>query len=312
MTPTEPATLWTPSAERVEASRMAAYMRWLAAERGLEFDGYDALWKWSVTDLEGFWQSIADYFGVRWHSKADRVLGSRTMPGAEWFPGGTLNWAEHALRADDDSIAIVYRSEEGQRTEWTYGELADQVARIRTGLGRLGVTRGDRVAGFLANTPEAVAALLACASLGAIWSSCPPEFGASAVLDRFRQIEPKVFLAHDGYPYNGRFFDRTAEAEEIRGGLPSLEATVLFQRAGGLQGETLPWQELTSEARPLEFEPVPFAHPLWILYSSGTTGLPKRSSTARAAFSSSTTSSWRCTATSVPRTASSGSRPRVG
>jgi acetoacetyl-CoA synthetase len=257
------------------ASRLTAYMSWLGDSLGLSFDGYEELWSWSVSELETFWQSLADYFQVRWHKIPDRVLADRRMPGADWFPGGTLNWAEYAFAADDGAIAIIYRSETGERVEWSFGELRDQVARARMGLYRLGVGRGDRVAGYLANTPEAVAAVLACASLGAIWSSCPPEFGVSAVLDRFRQIEPRVLLAHDGYPYNGRFFDRAAEVGEIRSGLPGLEATVVLPRSGQQAAGTISWGELTGETGALDFEPVSFSHPLWILYSSGTTGLPK-------------------------------------
>ena len=275
MSPAAPVTLWTPSPERVAASRLTAYMTWLGDSRGLSFDAYGDLWSWSVTELEEFWQSLADYFGVRWHRVPKRALTDRRMPGAEWFPGGTLNWAEHALLAEGDATAVIYRSETGERVEWSFDELRDQVARARAGLARLGVERGDRVAGYLANTPQAVAAVLACASLGAVWSSCPPEFGASAVLDRFRQIEPRVLLAHDGYPYNGRFFDRSAEVDEIRSGLPGLGATVVLGRGGNVAGGTLSWDELTAEPGVLDFEPVAFAHPLWILYSSGTTGLPK-------------------------------------
>ena len=275
MSATEPRTLWTPSPARVAASRLTDYLGWLGEGRGLSFAGYEELWRWSAAELEEFWRSLADYFEVRWRDRPRDVLRERRMPGADWFPGGTLNWAEHLLQAELDSPAIVYRSEAGERVEWSFAELRQQVARVRAGLLRLGVGRGDRVAGFLANTPEAVAALLACASLGAIWSSCPPEFGVSAVLDRFRQIEPKVLLAHDGYPYNGRFFDRSREVGEIRAALPGLQAAVVLPRTGGVPAGALGWQELTAEPGALEFAPVPFGHPLWILYSSGTTGLPK-------------------------------------
>ncbi len=275
MSPTEPRTLWTPSPERVAASRISDYMAWLGESRDLSFAGYGDLWSWSVSELEEFWQSLSEYFGVRWHVPPQQTLIQRRMPGAEWFPGGTLNWAEHAVLAEGESTAVIYRSESGERAEWSFDELRDQVARVRAGLVGLGVRPGDRVAGYLANTPEAVAAVLACASLGAIWSSCPPEFGVSAVLDRFRQIEPKVLLAHDGYPYNGRFFDRSTAVDEIRAGLPGLGATVVLVRTGRRLDGTISWAELTAATGPLDFEPVPFSHPLWILYSSGTTGLPK-------------------------------------
>jgi acetoacetyl-CoA synthetase len=255
-------------------------MAWLAESgRAAPFADYDALWRWSTLELGAFWSSLAEYFGVRWQEPPARALASHAMPGAEWFPGGTLNWAEHCLRGGAETPAVIYRSESGERRVWSYGELRDEVTRVRAGLARLGVARGDRVAGYLANTPEAVAALLACASLGAIWSSCPPEFGAAAVLDRFRQIEPRVLLAHDGYPYNGRFFDRSAAVDEIRSGLPSLAATVILRQSGARGAEVLTWEELTtpssSPAAALEFAALPFSHPLWILYSSGTTGLPK-------------------------------------
>ena len=275
MSPSEPPTLWTPSPERLAGSALTAYMAWLEESRGLSFEGYGDLWRWSVEELEEFWLSLADYFGVRWHMPPQQALIERRMPGAEWFPGGSLNWAEHAVLGEGGSPAIVYRSEDGGRVEWSFDELRDRVARVRAGLERLGVERGDRVVGYLANTPEAVAGVLAAASLGAVWSSCPPEFGVSAVLDRFRQIEPKVLLAHDGYPYNGRFFDRSAEVEEIRAGLAGLAATVVLGRSGRELEGALSWEELTAEPGPLEFDPVPFAHPLWVLYSSGTTGLPK-------------------------------------
>jgi acetoacetyl-CoA synthetase len=271
----EPKTLWSPSADRMAASRIRAYMEWLSEKRHLRFVTYDDLWRWSVSDLSAFWRSIADYFQVRWHHPPSETLRSRHMPGAEWFPGGTLNWAEHLLAGEDSTVAVLYRSETGERAEWTFGALRDQVARVRAGLVRLGVARGDRVVGYLGNTPEAVAAVLATASLGAVWSSCPPEFGGSAVVDRFLQIEPRVLLAHDGYPYNGRFFDRSSTVAEIRSRLQSLETTVLLGRSEEGASGTLSWDEFTSRSEPLAFEPVPFAHPLWILYSSGTTGLPK-------------------------------------
>jgi acetoacetyl-CoA synthetase len=271
----EPKTLWSPPADRMAASRIRAYMEWLSEKRHLRFVTYDDLWRWSVSDLSAFWRSIADYFQVRWHHPPSETLRSRHMPGAEWFPGGTLNWAEHLLAGEDSTVAVLYRSETGERAEWTFGALRDQVARVRAGLVRLGVARGDRVVGYLGNTPEAVAAVLATASLGAVWSSCPPEFGGSAVVDRFLQIEPRVLLAHDGYPYNGRFFDRSSTVAEIRSRLQSLETTVLLGRSEEGASGTLSWDEFTSRSEPLAFEPVPFAHPLWILYSSGTTGLPK-------------------------------------
>ncbi|MEE8137585.1 MAG: acetoacetate--CoA ligase [Thermoanaerobaculia bacterium] len=270
--------LWEPSQHFIKQSNLSAYLGWLRDRKGLSFDGYSALWSWSVTEIEAFWQSIADYFELEFHAPASRVLSGRKMPGPRWFEGAELNYAEHALKRGDEHPALIYRSEDGRRVELSYAELRRQVAGARAGLRRLGVQRGDRVVGFIPNAPEAVVALLATASLGAIWSSCPPEFGVQSVLDRFLQIEPKVLVAVDGYPYNGRTFDRRKELEEIVAALASLERTVLLARLGGsdrAMGKTLSWEELLEESGPLEFDPVPFEHPLWILYSSGTTGLPK-------------------------------------
>ncbi len=269
--------LWEPPRAWAEASNLAAFMRWLAERRGLDFDGYAELWRWSVERLEDFWGALAEYFEVRFDAPPERVLASRAMPGARWFEGARLNYAEHALRRPDERPALVYRSEDGGREALTRAEVAARVARARAGLRRLGVGRGDRVAGFLGNSPEAIVSMLATASLGAIWSSCPPEFGAASVLDRFRQIEPKVLVATDGYPYNGRFHDRREVLAGIAAALPSLAAVAVLPRAGAapeLAG-AISFAELVAEPEPLAFEPVPFDHPLWILYSSGTTGLPK-------------------------------------
>ena len=274
---TEHEILWRPSAEQVDGCRLTAYLRWLDAERGLRFNGYDDLWNWSVTDLDAFWGSIVEYFEVRFHTPAKRVIGRRSMPGAEWFPGATLNYAEHALAHGGAEPALICRSEAGPRRELSRDELRREVAAARTGLERLGVGAGDRVVAYLPNSAEAAIAFLAAASLGAIWSSCPPEFGKGSVLDRFRQIEPKVLIGVDGYGYNGRWFDRSGDLERIVGALPTLEAAVLVPGSGdGAQAATdLSWRQLTAASGELAFEPVPFDHPLWILYSSGTTGLPK-------------------------------------
>ena len=277
--------LWQPSAAQVEACNLAGYIRWLEARRGRRFDGYDDLWRWSVTDLEGFWSSVADYFEVRFHEPPERVLASRAMPGADWFSGASLNYAEHALARTGSETALICRCETGPGADLRRDDLRREVAAAQAGLRRLGVGRGDRVVGYLPNGAEAAIAFLATASLGAIWSACPPEFGLDSVLDRFRQIEPKVLIGVDGYDYNGRRHDRAADLERIVGSLPTLEATVLVpakgaagQAARGAAGRTvacLSWSGLTAEPGELTFEPVPFGHPLWILYSSGTTGLPK-------------------------------------
>ena len=270
--------LWRPSAKRVEGCNLTRYLRWLESERGLRFSDYDELWRWSITDLEGFWSAIAEYFGVRFHAPARRVIDSTSMPGAEWFPGATLNYAEHALAHRGAEPALVCRSEAGPRRELSRDELRREVASARAGLLRLGVGRGDRVVAYLPNGAEAVIAFLATASLGAIWSSCPPEFGVESVLDRFRQIEPKILIGTGSYDYNGRKYDRSEDLHRIVTSLPTLEAAVVVAPAGGGTGgkpKRLSWRRLTDEPGELTFEPVPFDHPLWILYSSGTTGLPK-------------------------------------
>ncbi|HEY1358919.1 MAG TPA: acetoacetate--CoA ligase [Thermoleophilaceae bacterium] len=261
--------LWEPSPEAVERARMTDYMRSL--DRG--FETYDDLWRWSVDDIEGFWESLWRYCDVEASKPYERVLGSREMPGAEWFPGAELNYAEHIFRmAAGDRPAIVHASELRELSEWSCTELREQTARIAAGLRRLGVERGDRVVAYMPNIPETVAALLACASIGAIWSSAAPEFGAPTVIDRFSQIEPKVLLAIDGYRYGGKDFDRRERVAELERSIPSLEHTVVLPYLGD-QGN---WDDVFPETdTELEFEQVPFDHPLWVLYSSGTTGLPK-------------------------------------
>lgn len=277
----QPPVLWSPPVDVRRTSAVGHYLDWLAAEHGLRFETYDELWRWSVDDLAGFWGSIWEHAGFASATGYEAVLADRTMPGARWFPGATLNWAEHALRMPGraaDEVVMVGRSQTRDRVTLTAAELRDQVARARAGLLRLGVGRGDRVAAFLPNIPEAMIALLATASLGAIWSSCAPEFGVRSVVDRFSQIEPKVLLAIDGYRYGRRAIERADEVAEVRAALPGLEAMVSldYLHPGERRiGDATTWTELTAEAGPLAFEPVPFEHPLYVLYSSGTTGLPK-------------------------------------
>ncbi|HEU4907170.1 MAG TPA: acetoacetate--CoA ligase [Solirubrobacterales bacterium] len=275
--------LWEPPAELVERARMTEYMRWLAAERGLELDGYDELWRWSVDDLEGFWSSIWDFFGVRADGGYDRVLGSREMPGAEWFAGSRLNYAEHVFAGKDDAgPAILHASELRELGELSWGELRAQVGAVAAGLRELGVERGDRVVAYMPNVPEAIVAFLATASLGAVWSSCSPDFGPGSVIDRFAQIEPKLLFAVDGYRYGGKDFDRREVLTELQAAMPTLQRTVVLPYLdpepdlSPLRDATR-WDELLAagEGAALEFERVPFEHPLWVLYSSGTTGLPK-------------------------------------
>ncbi|HEY0805663.1 MAG TPA: acetoacetate--CoA ligase, partial [Pseudonocardiaceae bacterium] len=274
-----PELLWRPDPERVAATRMAGFRRWLRTERGIDLADYDALWQWSVTDLPAFWSAVADYLGVRFHERADTVLGSTEMPGAQWFPGATLNYAEHALTgAPDDDVALVFHREDGRTERMTYGELRAKVGAARAALVSLGVRRGDRVAALVPNSPDTVIAFLATASLGATWSSCSPDFGVRAVFDRFTQIEPTVLIAVDGYVYNGKRFDIRPTVRRLAAEIPSLKATVLVDYLD-TEGDPdfMCWTDLLAEhaGAPLAFDPVPFDHPLWILYSSGTTGLPK-------------------------------------
>jgi acetoacetyl-CoA synthetase len=261
------ALLWEPSPEQASSSRLTHYVRWL--DRG--FRDYRELWEWSVADVEGFWGSLWDYFGVQASRPYERVLAGREMPGAHWFPGAELSYAEHVFRNRDDAeTAIVHASELRPQATLTWGELRAQTASLRAGLHELGVGRGDRVVAYMPNIPETVAAFLACASLGAIWSSAAPEFGVRSVVDRFAQIEPKVLLAVDGYRYGGRDFDRREAVAELEREIPSLERVVVLPYLG-TEGN---WDELAGEGE-LAFEQLPFEHPLWVLYSSGTTGLPK-------------------------------------
>jgi acetoacetyl-CoA synthetase len=278
-----PEKLWEPAAELVERARMTEYMRWLAAERGLDFDGYHELWRWSVTDLEGFWSSIWDFFEVQADGGYEGVLSGHQMPGAEWFAGTRLNYAEHAFAGkDDDEPAILHASELRELGELSWGELRAQVAAVAAGLRGLGVERGDRVVAYLPNVPEAIVAFLATASIGAVWSSCSPDFGPASVIDRFAQIEPKVLFAVDGYRYGGKDFDRRETLAELQAAMPSLARTVVLPYLdpepdlSSLRDATR-WEVLLAGGKGAElvFERVPFDHPLWVLYSSGTTGLPK-------------------------------------
>jgi len=279
-----PEVLWTPDPERAASTAMAQFATWVRDHRSApvpDAADYAALHTWSVEDLEGFWSAVVEFLGVRFHDAPTAVLGARGMPGAEWFPGATLNYAENALAerpgAAGDDPALVFAREDGLTRTVSRAELRDLVRRARAGLVALGVGRGDRVVALAPNSVETLVAFLAVASLGAIWSSCSPDFGPRAVHDRFAQIEPAVLLAVDGYAYNGKRYDIRPTVDTLRTQLPTLRATVLvpyLDPDATLDG-ALPWSELTATAGPLEFEPVPFDHPLWVLYSSGTTGLPK-------------------------------------
>jgi acetoacetyl-CoA synthetase len=246
-------------------------MDWLASERGVFTETYAELWRWSVDDIEDFWSSIAEYFDVRFEDPPRAVLGSHEMPGAQWFPGSTLSYPEHVFRGHlDGDVAIRHASELRPLSALTWGELRGQTARIQAGLRSLGVGHGDRVAAYMPNIPETIAAFLAVAGLGAIWSSCSPDFGARSVVDRFAQIEPKVLLAVDGYRYGGRDHDRGAVVDDIHA-----QVGGVLVRLGYLSGDG--WEEgfLGPADSELSFVAVGFDHPLWVLYSSGTTGLPK-------------------------------------
>lgn len=272
--------LWEASAERKARSNISRYLAWLNDTRRLEFSSYGDLWRWSVTEIEDFWASLWDYFDVRANRPYDHVLTERRVPGAGWFPGAELNYAEHLLRRDDDHPALISQSELRPLTTVTYRQLRREVASVAGGLRALGVTKGERVVALMPNIPETAVGMLATTSIGAIWASCSPEFGTRSVVDRFRQIEPRVLLAVDGYRYRGRDHRCLKAVEEIQQALPTLEHTVLVPYLSedpdlsGLAGAVL-WRDLAMPEKDLQFEQVSFEHPLWVLYSSGTTGLPK-------------------------------------
>ena len=275
--------LWMPGEALKQQANITQYMQWLEHEKGLHFADREALWLWSVTHLEDFWASLWDYFHIQSSHPYSTVLVERKMPGAQWFPGAMLNYAEHVFRnASDERPALLFRSERQVMVEVSWQELQTKVGAIAHRLRMLGVQRGDRVVAYMPNIPETLMAFLACASIGATWSSCSPDFGTSSVIDRFKQIEPKVLFAVDGYQYNGRHFDRRPMIADLQAALPTLEHTVLLPYLY-TEDEPLPenirqvvsWQSMLQEPAKLHFEQVPFDHPLWILYSSGTTGLPK-------------------------------------
>ncbi|MFC7276832.1 acetoacetate--CoA ligase [Paractinoplanes rhizophilus] len=265
--------LWEPPADVRETTRIGDYLRWLRG-RGHDFANYERLWEWSVTDLPGFWQSIWDYFEVISHDPPTAVLADASMPGAKWFPGATLNYAEHVLRMpgrdDEDTVVIAY-SQTRRPIRLTARQLRDQVRSVRAGLKARGVGKGDRVAAYAPNIPETYVLMLAATSLGAVFSSCAPEFGSRSVIDRWSQIEPKVLVAVDGYKYGDKAISRAEETAAITAAIPSIEHVITI---GYLNPEISNWPGLSGE-EPLAFEPVPFDHPLYVLYSSGTTGLPK-------------------------------------
>ncbi|NLU71069.1 acetoacetate--CoA ligase [Streptomyces sp. HNM0574] len=286
--PQVPEPLWEPGAERVAHAQITRFQDWAAARHGAPATvpgdpaaSYAALHRWSVDALPAFWQAVAEWFDVRFGTPYETVLADDSMPGAQWFPGATLNYAEHALRAAEDparaqDAAILHVDEDHEPRPVTWAELRRRVASLAAELRRLGVRPGDRVSGYLPNIPEAAVSLLATAAVGGVWTSCAPDFGARSVLDRFQQVEPTVLITVDGYRYGGKEHDRRETVAELRRELPTLRAVVHVPLLGTPAPEgALGWEEITSADVEPEFEQVPFDHPLWVLYSSGTTGLPK-------------------------------------
>lgn len=275
--------LWEPSQPLMEKSNMKQFMSWLEETRGLTFQTYDQLWNWSVSDIEGFWSAVWHFYQIRAKTPYNKVLEDRGMPGAQWFPGATINYAEHVFRhAQSQKSAVMFQTEIRPLGKVTWDELKKNTAAIANFLKSQGVKPGDRVAAYVSNIHETVTAFLACASIGAVWSSCAPEFGLMSVIDRFKQIEPKVLFAVDGYRYGGKDYDRLNVVKKIQSELPSLQVTILIpylhdQPETSELKDTVKWKDLINQYQDaqLTFEPVPFNHPLWILYSSGTTGKPK-------------------------------------
>ena len=273
--------LWEPSESFKERSVIVQYLRWLAERHGRHFESYDDLWRWSVTDLDAFWTSIVEFFGIEFQRPAQRVLAERSMPGTRWFEGAQINYAQNVFRhASAERPALAYQSETRPLSEMSWAELQSRVASLATRLRSMGVRPGDRIAAYMPNIPETAVAFLAAASLGAIWSSCSPDFGLDAVLDRFAQIEPKVLFAVDGYSYAGKTFSRLSVVRDLQRRLTSLEHTVLVPYVASSEPQAdlhvTAWTDLVSDrGAQLTFEALPFEHPLWVLYSSGTTGLPK-------------------------------------
>ncbi|MFL5626995.1 MAG: acetoacetate--CoA ligase, partial [Ktedonobacteraceae bacterium] len=275
------ALLWEPSEQIKQQATLTRYMQWLEQSKGLSLHSQEELWQWSVDHLEDFWASIWDFFHIKASKPYKTVLVERKMPGAQWFSGAELNYAEHVFRnASSARPALLFQSERHPLTEVSWEELTQKVGSVANALRAMGVQRGDRVVAYMPNIPETLIAFLASASIGAIWSSCSPDFGTSSVIDRFKQIEPTILFAIDGYQYNGKAISRHAIVAEIQASLPTLKKTVLFPYLSddaspeGL-ADTVLWHELLTVSSTLTFEQVPFDHPLWVLYSSGTTGLPK-------------------------------------
>ncbi|WP_158963585.1 acetoacetate--CoA ligase [Chachezhania sediminis] len=270
--------LWQPTAERAAASTMATFLRWVEEANGVTFADYNEAWEWSVSDLEGFWQAIWDYFQIPHSKPHSTVLADRKMPGAVWFPGAELNYAQSILEGpgkEDAKPALIVQSETFGRTELGWADLRARVASVAAKLKALGIGQGDRVVAVLPNTETAVIAMLATASIGAVWSICAPDMGHVAILDRFQQIEPKVLIVQDGYVHAGKTVDKRPVLDTIIKDLPTLTHTVWLPVVGAVPDGGTPWADMIAEPADLTFTQVPFDQPLWIVYSSGTTGNPK-------------------------------------
>ena len=277
--------LWTPPPDRIRRANVTALAEWLARERGRHFADYHALWRWSVEDLEGFWQALWEYFAIESSAPHTRVLGRRSMPGAEWFPAARLNYAQHILRGERaGGDVLLHLSETRPLAALPWTTLGDQVRTLATELRALGIQPGDRVVAWMPNIPETMVAMLATTAVGAIWACCSPDFGERGTLDRLAQLAPRLLFSVDGYRYGGKAFDRRSQLRDIAASLNSLEHLVYLPYLNPADA-TLPlssarhWQTLLERpavsAAEFEYTQVPFAHPLWTLFSSGTTGLPK-------------------------------------
>ena len=270
--------LWSPSENRSKNTMLAKYKSWLSSEHSLCFDNYQELWEWSVDDIEFFWETIWDFFDVKASKLYSKVLAKKEMPGTVWFPGSELNYVDQLLRQKEITpykIAVVSQSETFGRVELTWTELYQQVASVADQFRKVGLERGDRVVAILPNSTTALIAFLATASLGGIWSLCAPDMGHVAVLDRFKQIKPKILIAQDGYIYGGKKIDRKEITYTIMENLPTLKQTIILPVSDDLPKGVLNWKNLINNVVDLETEQVPFDHPLWVVYSSGTTGNPK-------------------------------------